>query len=300
MGKTHQYDVLVFGTGAAGLTLALNLADRFRVAVLTKAELQECSTYYAQGGISECSTYYAQGGISAVLDTDDSFESHVADTLAAGAGLCDPGVVRYTVERGPESIRWLQQLGVDFSERYGADGQRQPHLTREGGHSHRRIVHADDATGRVVENTLIDQARKNPNITLLERHNAVDLITRRKLGLDDDRCLGAYVLDSHSEKIETFLASAVVLATGGANKVYLYSSNPDGSTGAGDGIAMAWRAGCRVSNMEFMQFHPTCLYHPRAKSWLISEAVRGEGGRLLLAGGERFMHTRLAWHLVST
>ncbi len=275
MGKTRQFDVLVFGTGAAGLTLALNLADRFRVAVLTKAELQECSTYYAQGGIS------------AVLDTDDSFESHIADTLAAGAGLCDPEVVRYTVERGPGSIRWLQQLGVDFSERYSADGQKQPHLTREGGHSHRRVVHADDATGRMVENTLIAQARRNSNITLLERHIAVDLITRRKLGLDDDRCLGAYVLNSHSEKIETFLASAVVLATGGANKVYLYSSNPDGSTG--DGIAMAWRAGCRVSNMEFMQFHPTCLYHPRAKSWLISEAVRGEGGRLLLANGERFM-----------
>ena len=187
----------------------------------------------------------------------------------------------------PDSIRWLQRLGVDFSERVNADGERQPHLTREGGHSHRRVIHADDATGRVLENALIARTRENPNITLFERHIAIDLITRRKLGLDDDRCLGAYVLNCQSEKIETFLAADVVLATGGANKVYLYSSNPDGSTG--DGIAMAWRAGCRVSNMEFMQFHPTCLYHPRAKSWLISEAVRGEGGRLLLDNGDRFM-----------
>ena len=275
MDKAHQFDVLVFGSGAAGLTLALNLASHCRVGLLTKSELQECSTYYAQGGIS------------AVLDSEDSFSSHVEDTLTSGAGLCDEEVVRYTVERGPESIRWLQSLGVDFSEWFNREGQRQPHLTREGGHSHRRVIHAEDATGKVVENTLIERARENGNITLLEHRMAIDLITRRKLGLDDDRCLGAYALNCATGKIETFIASTVVLATGGANKVYLYSSNPDGSTG--DGIAMAWRAGCRVANMEFMQFHPTCLYHPRAKSSLISEAVRGEGGRLLLENGERFM-----------
>lgn len=280
MSKTHYFDVVVFGSGAAGLVLALNLADQHRVAVIAKSELQECSTYYAQGGIS------------AVLDSKDSFESHIKDTLNAGAGLCDAEIVRYTVERGPGSIHWLQQLGVDFSEWFNAAGQRQPHLTREGGHSHRRVIHADDATGRVVENTLIDRARENTNITLFEHSIAVDLITQHKLSTtplkqSQNRCLGAYVLNCESEKTETFLASAVVLATGGANKVYLYSSNPDGSTG--DGIAMAWRAGCRVSNMEFMQFHPTCLYHSRAKSALISEAVRGEGGRLLLENGERFM-----------
>ena len=275
MSKTHHYDTLIFGSGAAGLTLALKLADSCRVALLTKSELQECSTYYAQGGIS------------AVLDSNDSFASHIADTLSAGAGLCDPEVVRYTVERGPDSIRWLQGLGVDFSEWFTADGKRQPHLTREGGHSHRRVIHAEDATGRVVENTLIARAREHSNITLVEHRMAVDLITRRKLGLTDDKCIGAYALNTLTGQIETFLAPFVVLATGGANKVYLYSSNPDGSTG--DGIAMAWRAGCRVSNMEFMQFHPTCLYHPRAKSSLISEAVRGEGGRLLLEDGDRFM-----------
>ncbi|MEM7207077.1 MAG: L-aspartate oxidase [Pseudomonadota bacterium] len=279
MTDNLNYDVLIFGSGAAGLTLALNLAQERKVAVLTKSDLQECSTYYAQGGIS------------AVLDGDDSFESHIEDTLDAGAGLCDPDVVRFTVERGPGSIEWLQRLGVDFSEWFNADGQRKPHLTREGGHSHRRVIHAEDATGRVVENTLITQARAHSNITLLEHRVAVDLITERRHAKpqdgDKNRCLGAYVLDTQSEKIETYLAPCVVLATGGANKVYLYTSNPDGSTG--DGIAMAWRAGCRIANMEFMQFHPTCLYHPRAKSSLISEAVRGEGGRLLLENGERFM-----------
>ena len=271
----HQFDALIFGSGAAGLTVALHLADRCKVAVIAKSELQECSTYYAQGGIS------------AVLDTGDSFESHIQDTLTAGAGLCHPDVVRYTVERGPDSILWLQQHGVDFSEWFNARGQRQPHLTREGGHSHRRVIHVDDATGRMVENTLIARAQEHANIALLEHSIAVDLIIQRQPGLAQGRCLGAYVLNCQSGRIETFLARAVVLATGGANKAYLYSSNPDGSTG--DGIAMAWRAGCRVSNMEFMQFHPTCLYHPRAKSALISETVRGEGGRLILENGDRFM-----------
>ena len=273
--QKKPYDVLILGSGAAGLALALNLAKYCQVKVLAKSSLQESSTHYAQGGIS------------AVLDSDDSFNSHIEDTLAAGAGLCDPDVVRYTVERGPESVHWLQQLGVDFSEWYTADGRRKPHLTREGGHSHRRVIHAEDATGRAVSNTLIKCARQHPNIALLEQHMAIDLITVDKLGFEHKRCLGAYALDIKTGQIETLLASNVVIATGGASKVYLYSSNPDGSTG--DGIAMAWRAGCRVANMEFMQFHPTCLYHPQARSALISEVVRGEGGRLLLSNGDRFM-----------
>lgn len=275
MNRQHQHDVLVIGSGAAGLTLALELAQHCRVAVLSKAQLNEGSTWYAQGGIS------------AVLDDNDSFESHVDDTLIAGGGLCDPDVVRYTVEHGPEHIRWLQQLGVPFTQVEDDAGQITPHLTREGGHTHRRVIHAEDATGRAVESTLLDSVRACDNIELFEFHNAVDLITRSKLGLPDDRVVGAYVLDSNAACTSAFLARFVVLATGGASKTYLYTSNPDGATG--DGIAMAWRAGCRVANMEFMQFHPTCLYHPQAKSALISEAVRGEGGHLLLPDGERFM-----------
>jgi L-aspartate oxidase len=272
----HHHDVLIIGSGAAGLALALRLARDRRVAVLSK------------GPITEGSTFYAQGGISAVLDDQDSLDAHLQDTLAAGAGLCVEPVVRHTVERGPESIRWLTELGVPFTRETLADGRTQLHLTREGGHSHRRVVHAADATGRAIEDTLVGQARRSPNIDLFEQHIAVDLITTAKLGLPGpNRCVGAYVLD-RSDGVEIFQASHVVLATGGASKVYLYSSNPQGSTG--DGIAMAWRAGCRVANMEFMQFHPTCLYHPQAKSFLISEAVRGEGGRLLLPDGTPFMH----------
>jgi len=275
--STHRHDVLILGSGAAGLSLALRLPESLSVAVVSKRELVEGSTLYAQGGIS------------AVLDARDSIESHVQDTLKAGAGLCERDVVRLVVERGPENIRWLLDQGVEFtrdSEQAAAGGY---HLTREGGHSHRRVVHAADATGRAVATTLEAQVRARANLQLYEQHIAVDLITsaRHRPEPGRQRCLGAYILDLGSGQVETFLARFVVLATGGANKVYLYTSNPDVSTG--DGIAMAWRAGCRVANMEFMQFHPTCLYHPEARSFLISEALRGEGARLLLPDGDRFM-----------
>ncbi|AHK78663.1 L-aspartate oxidase [Ectothiorhodospira haloalkaliphila] len=274
--ERQSADVLIIGSGAAGLSLALHLASERRVAVLSK------------GPITEGSTLYAQGGVSAVLDRKDSIDAHVRDTLGAGAGLCDEKAVRHTVENGPQSIQWLLDLGVPFTREPTENGRVQLHLTREGGHSHRRVVHAADATGQAIESTLVEQVRRHDNIQLFEHHIAVDLINSAKLGLPGERCLGAYVLDLDRQQVEIFDASAVVLATGGASKVYLYSSNPDGSTG--DGIAMAWRAGCRVANMEFMQFHPTCLFHPKAKSFLISEAVRGEGGRLLLPNGDPFMH----------
>ncbi|MCK9605661.1 MAG: L-aspartate oxidase [Methylomonas sp.] len=271
-----HYDVLIAGSGGAGLSLALHLADTYRVAVLAKFAL------------TECSTYYAQGGISAVFDDEyDSIESHIEDTLIAGAGLCDPDIVQLTVSKGRESIEWLRAQGVNFTEEKVADGSKQLHLNREGGHSHRRIVHTDDATGKAVSLSLIERARQHPNIDLLEHHNVVELITAEKLGLSPQRICGAYVLDSKADTIKTIATKVVVLATGGANKVYLYSTNPHISSG--DGIALAWRAGCRVGNMEFMQFHPTCLYHPSARSFLISEAVRGEGGHLILPNGERFM-----------
>jgi L-aspartate oxidase len=274
--EQQYYDILIAGSGGAGLSLALHLADSFKVAVLAKFAL------------TECSTYYAQGGISAVFDDQhDSIESHIEDTLIAGAGLCDPDIVRLTVSRGRENIEWLRIQGVNFTEESGANGEKQLHLNREGGHSHRRIVHSDDATGKAISLSLIDRAQAHPNISLLEYHNVVELITAEKLGESPQRVLGAYVLDSKSGKIKSIAAKIVVLATGGANKVYLYSTNPHISSG--DGIALAWRAGCRVGNMEFMQFHPTCLYHPSARSFLISEAVRGEGGKLILPNGERFM-----------
>ncbi len=275
MVTDNRFDVLIFGSGAAGLTLALHLPEHIRVAVLAKSAL------------SEGSTLYAQGGISAVTQAPDTFESHIADTLDAGASLNNPDTVRFTIENAPAAIRWLVELGVPFT-RDAPHGQEDSfHLTREGGHSTRRVLHAADATGRAMETTLLDATRKRTNITLLDNHIAIDLITGGKLGLAHNRCLGAYVLNRKRHRVETFRARNVVLATGGASKVYLYTSNPD--TSSGDGIAMAWRAGCRVANMEFNQFHPTCLYHPKAKSFLVTEAVRGEGGRLLLPDGTPFM-----------
>jgi L-aspartate oxidase len=269
-----QFDVLIIGSGLAGLASALKLADRKKVAVITKKSLLE-------GASSR-----AQGGIAAVLSDDDSMESHIQDTLTAGAGLCDPATTRHVVEHGRQAIEWLIAQDVPFTR----DAHNGYHLTREGGHSHRRIIHAADATGAAVQETIAARATAHPNITLLEHHIAIDLISSRKLGLPDNRCLGAYALNSVSSEIVTIAADSVILATGGAGKVYLYTTNPDTSTG--DGIAMGWRAGCRVANMEFIQFHPTCLYHPHAKSFLISEAVRGEGGILKLPDGSRFM----PWH----
>ncbi|WP_271411194.1 L-aspartate oxidase [Pseudomonas sp. Q1-7] len=278
MSQHLQHDVLVIGSGAAGLTLALTLPSHLSVVVLSKADL------------SNGSTYWAQGGVAAVLDTTDTVESHVEDTLVAGAGLCREDAVRFTVEHSRAAIQWLIDQGVPFTrddESAREDGGFEFHLTREGGHSHRRIIHAADATGAAIFNTLLEQAKKRPNIQLLEQRVAVDLITERKLGRKGQRCLGAYVLNRSNGEVDTFHARFTVLASGGAAKVYLYTSNPDSA--CGDGIAMAWRAGCRVGNLEFNQFHPTCLYHPQAKSFLITEAVRGEGGLLRLPNGERFM-----------
>ncbi|HET8731636.1 MAG TPA: L-aspartate oxidase [Moraxellaceae bacterium] len=268
----HVHDVLIIGSGAAGLTLALKLGPSVRVAVLSKAEL------------TAASTYYAQGGVAAVMDETDSTEAHVADTLVAGAGLCHEDAVNFTVEQGPEAMRWLIEQGVRFT----LDADEQPHLTREGGHSHRRILHAADATGRAISTTLLARVQECPNVELLENRVAVDLITSHKLGqTGENRVLGAYVLNTRTGEVEVFRARFVAVATGGASKAYLYTSNPDIATG--DGIAMAWRAGCRVANLEFNQFHPTCLYHPQAKSFLITEAMRGEGAYLRLPNGERFM-----------
>ena len=275
-----QSDVLIIGGGAAGLSLALRLADDdLSITILSKTEL------------TEGSSLYAQGGIAAVLDHSDNFESHIKDTHVSGAGLCKDSAVRKVVEGAPDAINWLINKGVEFTLVDGAeyDGEdSEYHLTREGGHSHRRVIHAKDATGHEVETTLEQHVRAQKNVTILENHIAIDLITAQKLsGQLDDRCYGAYALNINKGKVETFAARAVILSSGGASKAYLYTTNPDTSTG--DGIAMAWRAGCRIANMEFVQFHPTCLYHPYAKGSLISEAVRGEGGLLKLPNGEQFM-----------
>jgi L-aspartate oxidase len=268
MSKTqNNCDVLVIGSGAAGLSLAIRLSKKCQVALLSKANTDEGSTYYAQGGIA------------AVLDIEDSTEAHIADTLKAGAGLCDPKAVKFTIERGPHCIAWLIDQGVKFTR----DDTKKTsyHLTREGGHSRRRIIHAADATGKEVELRLIAIAKASPKIKVYEYHTAIDLVVQ------DGICVGAYVYNEQKNRVSVFNAKTVVLATGGASRVYLYSTNPIVSSG--DGIAMGWRAGCKIRNMEFNQFHPTCLYHPTAGSFLLSEAMRGEGAVLLLPDGTRFM-----------
>ena len=291
MKKTYSssaysnHDVLVIGGGAAGLSLALKIAEFTKVTILSKSSLRQGSTYYAQGGIA------------AVLDMQDSEISHVEDTLLAGAGLCHRDIVEYAVSRGPECIEWLMHQGVQFSlldkghKHESASNNASTfsdfHLTQEGGHSHRRVIHAADATGKAIFKSLSEKVLANTNIRVLTNTVAIDLIISGKPGDKDKRCTGAYILDENTGAISTYNARFVVLATGGASKVYLYTSNPDGASG--DGIAMAWRAGCRVANLEFNQFHPTCLYHPHAKSFLITEAIRGEGGILRLPDGHRFM-----------
>ncbi|HIP95035.1 MAG TPA: FAD-dependent oxidoreductase, partial [Leucothrix sp.] len=239
-----MYDVLIIGSGAAGLTLALSLPETMKIALLSKDVL------------TEGSTFYAQGGISAVLDKTDSFESHISDTLNSGAGLCNEDVVRHVVESGPKAVDWLLEAGVPFTrEDNSIEGSAGLHLTREGGHSNRRVAHAADASGKAIATTLVSKLKSRKNIEVFEYHISIDLITSRKLHQRENRCIGAYVLDRNKQKVSTFKSRFTILATGGASKVYLYTSNPDGSSG--DGIAMGWRAGCRVANMEFMQFHPT-------------------------------------------
>ncbi len=274
--KQIESDVLIIGGGAAGLTLALKLADNMSIRLISKSILREGSTLYAQGGIA------------AVNAPDDSLNSHIEDTIHAGSGLCDSASVRFTVEHAAENIQWLIDQGIAFTRNTPDSPQGEYHLTREGGHSHRRVFHATDATGKAVETTLEQRVLAHSHILIDEQHIAVDLITTEKLGQPgNNQCLGAYILDQGNNKVDVYRARFVILATGGASKVYLYTSNPD--TATGDGIAMAWRAGCRIANMEFNQFHPTCLYHPKAKSFLITEALRGEGGKLRLPDGSRFM-----------
>ncbi|HTL71875.1 MAG TPA: L-aspartate oxidase [bacterium] len=273
-----QFDYLILGSGIAGLSFALKAAAHGRVAIVTKKDR------------AESNTNYAQGGIASVTSKEDSFELHVQDTLEAGAGLCKESVVRTIVEEGPARIQELIELGMKFSERDAPseDGGKELDLGREGGHSKRRILHAKDVTGREVERALLNAISKQPNIEIFENHIAIDLITSQKLGyVGENRCLGAYVFDKKGNQVVTFAAPVTLLATGGCGKVYLYTTNPDIATG--DGVAMAFRAGAAISNMEFVQFHPTCLYHPKAKSFLISEAVRGEGGVLKTLDGKEFM-----------
>ena len=269
----HRCDVLIIGSGAAGLSLALKLADHCQVIVLSKSDRNEGSTRYAQGGIA------------AVFDEQDSIDAHVKDTLAAGAGLCEEPAVRFTAERAKASLEWLIGYGVPFDTEKSESGEERFHLTREGGHSHRRILHAADATGEALQITLNDAVSTHPNIHVFERYNAIDLIPSKE---EKNSVVGAYVWNRQQEHVEVIRSPFVALATGGGSKVYQYTSNPDVSSG--DGIAMAWRAGCRVANMEFNQFPPTCLFHPQARNFLITEALRGEGANLCHADGTRFMH----------
>ena len=273
LNTTHQFDVIIVGSGGAGLSLALSLPEHFNIAVLAKSTL------------TDASTYFAQGGVAAVLDETDSIQQHIDDTMIAGANLCELDAVKLTVEGGRPSVDFLLNQGVQFT----LDEDEQLHLTREGGHSQRRIIHSADATGKAISTTLVQRAQEKKNIHIFENYIAIDLITTHKLGhqQQENRAVGLYALDENSEKVHTFLAPFTALACGGAMKAYLYTSNPDIATG--DGIAMAYRAGCRVANMEFNQFHPTCLYHPQARSFLITEAMRGEGAYLRLPDGERFM-----------
>lgn len=277
MNKQHNCDVLIIGSGAAGLTLALHLAQNADVIVLSK------------GPLNEGSTYYAQGGIAAVFDESDSIESHVSDTLIAGAGLCDADTVQYTAENAKACLKWLISQGVDFDQESNENGTIRYHLTREGGHSHRRILHSADATGQAVQTTLAERVKLHSRIRIFERYNAIDLIceTSSTAVQKKGACIGAYTWNRNSEKVEGIHAKKVILATGGASKVYQYTSNPD--VASGDGVAMAWRAGCRVANMEFNQFHPTCLFHPDAGTFLLTEALRGEGAILRRPDGSRFM-----------
>jgi L-aspartate oxidase len=282
MNQQNNCDVLIIGSGAAGLTLALHLAKDADVVILSK------------GPLNEGSTFYAQGGIAAVFDENDSVDSHVQDTLIAGAGICDEAVVHYTASNAKACLEWLIEQGVDF-DKEDINGQKKYHLTREGGHSHRRILHACDATGKAVQTTLSERVKQHSRIRIFERYNAIDLITEPEQSQDGvnnnaqakKQCVGAYIWNRNTEKVESIYAHKTILATGGASKVYQYTSNPD--VASGDGIAMAWRAGCRVANMEFNQFHPTCLFHPSAGTFLLTEALRGEGAKLRRPDGSRFM-----------
>ncbi|MBX7157073.1 MAG: L-aspartate oxidase [Verrucomicrobiae bacterium] len=276
--RYQSFDYLILGSGIAGLSLALDLAQSGSVAIVTKKDR------------AESNTNYAQGGIACVTSSEDSFVLHVKDTLEAGAGLCKEAVVHAIVQEGPACIKKLIELGMAFAERNSleASGKREFDLGKEGGHSKRRVLHAKDITGREIEKALLHAIENHTNIKIFENHLAINLITTKDLKLTgDNQCLGAYVFDRHTQEVITFQATATILATGGCGKVYLYTTNPDIATG--DGVAMAYRCGAKIANMEFIQFHPTCLYHPKAKSFLISEAVRGEGGRLMLQNGESFM-----------
>ena len=271
-----EFDFIVLGSGIAGLSFALKAAEKGSVALITKR------------GRADSNTAWAQGGVACVMSDEDSFELHVRDTLAAGAGLCHEDVVRAVVTEGPARIDELMHMGVHFDHRENGNGGHELDLGREGGHSKRRVLHFQDATGKEIENRLLERIAATPQIHVMENHMAVDLITTGKLGYAmENSCVGAYVLDESTGAVETLRSDVTVLATGGCGKVYLYTTNPDVATG--DGVAMAWRAGALIANMEFIQFHPTCLFHPGVKSFLISEVVRGEGGILINERGRRFM-----------